>query len=315
MGAASPPVPSHVKPRSRTVADDNEDDLENAVFHEHHALDLDAQTNCLDGLLCCLRSRCLSLACVVLPCLLFLLCALATSWAAHPKTKLALFVLAGLPPVLYVCSGLLLVALACCQQLSLDTDNAQAAHRYLQARSNLHKIAVTAGKTTSEITVAGRRALFFQAASDGDLATLQWCLDNGQHVDETDAQGRTALHVASRTGADETVVVLLRNGASLDVADALEGFTPLHYAAFYGHLQIVRLLTTGGADLLRQDARKLNPLQLCEMASLALASVQPAHQLILTFLRIAMKDDATPPLQHTTGLTVVNLVERQRRQP
>ncbi|KAG1696053.1 hypothetical protein DVH05_019038 [Phytophthora capsici] len=59
------------------------------------------------------------------------------------------------------------------------------------------------------------------------------------------------------------------------------------------------------------DNRKMNPLQLTEMASLKLASVQPTHQMIIKYLRGAMKNDVTPPLEHIAGLTVLRLVERQ----
>ncbi|OWZ13268.1 hypothetical protein PHMEG_00013437 [Phytophthora megakarya] len=61
------------------------------------------------------------------------------------------------------------------------------------------------------------------------------------------------------------------------------------------------------------DNRKLNPLQLTEMASLKLASVQPTHQMIIKYLRGAMKDEVTPPLEHIAGLTVLQLVERQAK--
>ncbi|GAB9477159.1 hypothetical protein Gpo141_00014220, partial [Globisporangium polare] len=35
--------------------------------------------------------------------------------------------------------------------------------------------------------------------------------------------------------------------------------------------------------------------------------------MIIKFLRIAMKSDVTPPLEHITGLTVTNLIERQMK--
>jgi hypothetical protein len=113
------------------------------------------------------------------------------------------------------------------------------------------------------------------------------------------------------SGSDEIVSLLLRNGASIDLPDTLEGLTPLHYAAYYGHVKVTRLLVNAGASLTVMDNRKMNPLQLAEMASLKLVSVQPSHQMIIKFLRISMGDDATPPLEHITGLTVKSLVERQ----
>ncbi|TMW65340.1 hypothetical protein Poli38472_007982 [Pythium oligandrum] len=295
------------------VAEDD-DELENPVFHEKHTFDpnaeKDLQTTCIDGLLCCVRSRCLAATCVVFPCGLFLFVAWALP-SAKSGMKLVFLILSAVPPGIYILSGMLLLILVCSRQISTDTKNATAAHQYLQSRANLKKIVVTGGKNTADVTVAGRFALFLNAAKDGNVHNFQWCLDNGQDVDEVDYLGRSALHWAAMAGTDEIITILLRNGASVDLRDNLDGLTPLHYAAYYGHVKITRVLVNAGANMAVQDNRKLNPLQLAEMASLKLASVQPSHQMITKFLRIAMKDTATPPLQHTTGLTVMNLVERQ----
>ncbi|KAJ0396200.1 hypothetical protein P43SY_001907 [Pythium insidiosum] len=294
------------------VAVDEDDDVENAVFHERHSVDPNAeqdfQATCIDHLLCCVRNRCLGLACVVFPCGLFLL----VGWGSSGATRASFLVMSGVPLAVYIVLGLVLVCLVCCRQIRVDTENAQAAHRYLHTRANLKKIAVTAGRRGSEMTVAGRFALFLRAAKENDLTNFQWCIDNGQDVDEVDHLGRSALHWAAMIGTDEIVSILLRNGASIDLRDTLDGLAPLHYAAFYGHVKVTRQLVDAGADMTQQDNRKMNPLQLAEMASLKLVSVQPSHQMIIQFLRLAMKDTATPPLQHITGLTVTSLVERQK---
>ncbi|ETI32872.1 hypothetical protein F443_20395 [Phytophthora nicotianae P1569] len=143
------------------------------------------------------------------------------------------------------------------------------------------------------------------------MKTAQLCLRNEQNVDEVDHLGRTALHWAALSGSDEVLSLLLRNGASVDQQDTLDGLTALHYAAFYGHIKSTRLLVGAGASMTIMDNRRMNPLQLTEMASLKLASVQPTHQMIIKYLRVAMKDDVTPPLENVAGLTVLRLVERQ----
>lgn len=289
------------------------DPQENAVWHEKHGVGVaqtkDFQTSTIDALLCCVRSRCLGATCVVFPCVLFLL----VSWSIS-SSKAALrevfLILAAVPPGLYALCGFVLLCLVCTSQIRTDTENAQQAHEYLASRARMNKIAVTSGDARI-CDIPGRFAMFLAAAKDGNTFNFQWCLDNQQETDQVDHLGRSALHWAALSGEDEIVMLLLRNGASVDLPDKLERLTPLHYAAYYGHVKVTRLLVNAGASLTVQDNRKMNPLQVAEMASLKLLSVQPSHQMIIKFLRIAMKGDVTPPLEHITGLTVVNLIERQ----
>ncbi|KAE9123284.1 hypothetical protein PF007_g7111 [Phytophthora fragariae] len=203
------------------------------------------------------------------------------------------------------------VILSYCTQVCLDADNARAAHHYLNTRNQQMKIAVTTGLKQQSDNFPGRFSLFLHATRSGDVRTAQLCLRSEQNVDEVDHLGRTALHWAALSGSDEVLSLLLRNGASIDQQDTLDGLSALHYAAFYGHIKTTRLLVAAGASLTITDNRKMNPLQLTEMASLKLASVQPTHQMIIKYLRGAMKDDVTPPLEHIAGLTVLRLVERQ----
>ena len=57
---------------------------------------------------------------------------------------------------------------------------------------------------------------------------------------------QTALHVASRLGSVDNVVLLLRHGASPDDMTKDQS-TPLHLAAREGHLEVVQVLLDHGA--------------------------------------------------------------------
>jgi ankyrin repeat protein len=59
--------------------------------------------------------------------------------------------------------------------------------------------------------------------------------------------GETALHFAARLGHIKVVEVLLSNGANVNAADSNK-FTPLHYAAIYDKSEIVELLLAHKAD-------------------------------------------------------------------
>lgn len=66
---------------------------------------------------------------------------------------------------------------------------------------------------------------------------------------------------AARHGQSETVALLLRAGANVDLADA-EGRTALHAAVAEGHVDLVRLLLDYGAGPSRADAAGESPLDL-----------------------------------------------------
>ncbi|ELR16905.1 Ankyrin repeat containing protein [Acanthamoeba castellanii str. Neff] len=100
-----------------------------------------------------------------------------------------------------------------------------------------------------------------EAAKDGLTREVQWFLAQGEDVNVTDSDGRTALHWALQKGHGDCVVTLLRAGADLDLKDN-DGNPPLHIAVRHNHLQLVKLLVKAGADLRLVDARSLNSYNL-----------------------------------------------------
>lgn len=92
-------------------------------------------------------------------------------------------------------------------------------------------------------------------AKSGDLRTLKRLLQIRQQIDTiastilwnplnfTDDAGRTALSHAAEQGHEDVTNELLEEYAVADVRDN-EHWSPLHYAVFNGHIQIVQLLLT-----------------------------------------------------------------------
>ena len=58
--------------------------------------------------------------------------------------------------------------------------------------------------------------------------------------------GPTALATSCMFGKEDAAEILIRLGASVDLADS-EGMTPLHFAVLGGHTRIVHLLLRSGA--------------------------------------------------------------------
>jgi eukaryotic-like serine/threonine-protein kinase len=87
---------------------------------------------------------------------------------------------------------------------------------------------------------------FFSAAADGDLETLQSLLKSGVDVNLKNADGKTALMIATDNGSLEEVQLLLQQGANVNVQDP-EGRTPLAIAKQNEYSEIAELLTKAGA--------------------------------------------------------------------
>lgn len=61
--------------------------------------------------------------------------------------------------------------------------------------------------------------------------------------------GPTAIHVAARCGALDTVACLLANYANILAIDQ-DGWAPIHHAAFFDHYPVVRLMIRKNKGLL-----------------------------------------------------------------
>jgi cytohesin len=98
----------------------------------------------------------------------------------------------------------------------------------------------------------------------------------GQELQETDNQGRTAVHWAALEGHTEVVAVLLGKGAQAGIRDD-EHSTPLMLAAFRGHLGVVQGLVqhTEGQGLDTTDNHGRTALHW---------AVVGGHETVVTFL-------------------------------
>lgn len=79
------------------------------------------------------------------------------------------------------------------------------------------------------------------------------------------SNGRTALHIAAARGSIEDMVLLLENGADVNISSA-EGLTALDLAAIQGNLEMVTLLLDHNAKVDTLGIRKMTPLDQVIMA-------------------------------------------------
>ena len=95
---------------------------------------------------------------------------------------------------------------------------------------------------------------------------VQILLQYGHDVDQMDAVGFSALHLASYFGNTAVIDVLLRNRANINHSGEV-GDRPLHMACFEGHLEAAERLLQGDDAA---DGSCLLLLSLCVGLSLML---------------------------------------------
>lgn len=96
-----------------------------------------------------------------------------------------------------------------------------------------------------------------------DTAMVLLLVEFGANLHGADDKGRTRLHSAAGACDDpEPVELLLRLGMDPRVADR-DGWTPLHYAAAYGHRRVAVSLVEAGAD---PSARTVHGLSVADLS-------------------------------------------------
>jgi uncharacterized protein len=89
---------------------------------------------------------------------------------------------------------------------------------------------------------------FFQAAASNNIALLQQMLAAGTPVDLRNAEGRTALLVATHANAIDAARFLIDEGANVNAMDNIQD-SPFLYAGAEGKLEILKMTVKAGADL------------------------------------------------------------------
>ncbi|KAL5555901.1 hypothetical protein UlMin_038137 [Ulmus minor] len=82
----------------------------------------------------------------------------------------------------------------------------------------------------------------------GDLYRLKCLIGAGADPNNTDYDGRSALHVAASKGYEDITIFLIERGVDVNISDKF-GNTPLLEAIKNGHDRVVSLLTNAGAKL------------------------------------------------------------------
>src|SRR2546427_150721 len=93
---------------------------------------------------------------------------------------------------------------------------------------------------------------WFDSAKNSNLRLLYLLLGNGVNVNQSRADGKSALTLAAENGHEQVVKLLLDMGAYIEQLN-LDGERALTAAAANGHEQVVKLLQGWGSSIERRN--------------------------------------------------------------
>ena len=98
-----------------------------------------------------------------------------------------------------------------------------------------------------------------RAAKQNNADLVRSLLTNNGNPNQTDDQGRAALHYAAINDNQAMILILIKGGAKLDPKDRL-GNTPLHLAADGNRVEAAKLLLDIGAPVDPENKDGMTPL-------------------------------------------------------
>jgi len=140
---------------------------------------------------------------------------------------------------------------------------------------------------TNAIRLYHFKSTIHQAADAGDLAKVKAFIQEGIDVN-TKVNGFTPLHCAARYGHKEVAQLLIAKGADVNAKDT-RGRTPIDLAINQGRKEIVKLLLSKGCDVSLHTAAYLGDLQRVEKFIDGGANVDANDQKGQTALHYAAK--------------------------
>ncbi|KAF6772910.1 hypothetical protein AHF37_07517 [Paragonimus kellicotti] len=128
-----------------------------------------------------------------------------------------------------------------------------------------------------EMLRSGEKSTIHTAVKRADLVELQQMLASGANINEIDNMSFSPLHWAANVGAIEILQFLLWNKADPTIVSD-RGWTPVHIAAIRGYETCIQSLADRGVSLSAQDHHGFTPGHL--------AAVHGNSSCLLTLLRL-----------------------------
>ena len=153
------------------------------------------------------------------------------------------------------------------------------------------------GFDVNTVDEKGRSGLYM-AAAEGSFKIAKVLLDwNLTNVDARTPQDENPLMMAALKGHVALVKSIIARGGDVNKT----GWTPLHYAATGGNLEIIKLLLEAHAYIDAESPNRTTPLMMAAMYGTADAA------------KLLMEEGADPTLKNEKGLTAIDFALMAKR--
>lgn len=129
-----------------------------------------------------------------------------------------------------------------------------------QGREEIAQVLVNAGALVNAVDEEQLTPLHLAIRSKNEKIVELLTTQRSIIIDVKDVNGSTPLHLASISGSNEIIRMVLAAGAEVNAKDST-GMTPLHWASVQGDEEAVKLLLQQGADIHVTDEEGMTPLQ------------------------------------------------------
>lgn len=156
---------------------------------------------------------------------------------------------------------------------------------------------VTRGFDANTANPQGQYGVYL-ALRSGSLKAAQVLIDwRKTDLNKLNAKDESALMLAALKGHLELAQTLIKNGADVNKT----GWTPLHYAASGGHLEVISLLLEHSAYIDAESPNGTTPLMMAAMYGTPEA------------VNLLLQEGADPKLKNQQGLTALQFAQRGNR--
>lgn len=162
---------------------------------------------------------------------------------------------------------------------------------------------------------------WFQAVREGNMGVINKCLESFQDndddsdevaeqkmadekkfIEQKNAEGQTALHVAAQYGQSTVGSMLVERDASVQVKDN-NGNTPLHMAAIHDRRLAISFLMWGGSDAFEPNERGNTALHE--------AALNGAKDCVWQIIAKCDDSEGCQAVKNNQGLTAIELAEQK----
>lgn len=138
---------------------------------------------------------------------------------------------------------------------------------------------VAAGITVAEIDFTNAKKFLLEVIHNGNSNSFLQLAQNKNFAKLAFPNGSTPLHIAAFNGHVDAVAALVKSGAPLDAATTI-GSTPLHLAAFNGNENVVQILVDSGANT--QAETRVKGCLLTPLHSAVISNHVEAAEILIT---------------------------------